>query len=75
MSRGLFLFCTVTYAAKPAAQTVGAPRAVEVRVIPPDQTTALTAKIGNLHQGAVQLPVVSKTLTVGPMDIDDIPHR
>jgi hypothetical protein len=65
----------VTYTAKPAAQTAGVPRAVEVRVIPPNQTTALSAKIDNLYQGAVQLPVVSKTLTVGPMDIDGIPHR
>ena len=38
------------------------------------QTTALTAKIGNLYQGDIQLPVVSKTLTVGPMDIDGVPH-
>jgi hypothetical protein len=65
----------VTYAAKPAAQTAGDPRAVEVRVIPPNQTTALTAKVDNLYLGNVQLPVVSKTLTVGPMDIDGIPHR
>ena len=65
----------VTYAAKPAAQTTGAPRAAEVRVIPPNQTTALTAKIDNLYSGVIQLPVVSKTLTVGPMDIDGVPHR
>lgn len=65
----------VTYAVKPAAQTAGDPRAVEVRVIPPNQTTALTAKIDNLYQGDIQLPVVSKTLTVGPMDIDGVPHR
>jgi hypothetical protein len=65
----------VTYAVKPAAQTAGAPRAAEVRVIPPNQTTALTAKIDNLYQGVVQLPVVSKTLTVGPMSIDSVPHR
>ena len=48
--------------------------AVEVRVIPPNQTTALTAKIDNLYQGDIQLPVVSKTLTVGPMGIDGVPH-
>jgi hypothetical protein len=65
----------VTYAAEPAAQATGDPRAAEVRVIPPNQTTALTAKIDNLYQGDIQLPVVSKTLTVGPMDIDGIPHR
>jgi hypothetical protein len=65
----------VTYAVKAAAQTAGVPRAVEVRVIPPNQTTALTAKIDNLYQGDIQLPVVSKTLTVGPMDIDGVPHR
>jgi hypothetical protein len=65
----------VTYAAEPAAQTTGDPRAAEVRVIPPNQTTALTAKIDNLYQGDIQLPVVSKTLTVGPMDIDGVPHR
>jgi hypothetical protein len=65
----------VTYAVKPATQTTGDPRAVEVRVIPPNQTTALTAKIDNLYQGDIQLPVVSKTLTVGPMDIDGVPHR
>jgi hypothetical protein len=64
----------VTYAVKPAAQTAGDPRAAEVRVIPPDQTTALTAKIDDLYQGDIQLPVVSKTLTVGPMDIDGVPH-
>jgi hypothetical protein len=65
----------VTYAAKPAAQTAGDPRAAEVRVIAPNQTTALTAKIDNLYSGVIQLPVVSKTLTVGPMDVDGIPHR
>lgn len=65
----------VTYAAEPAAQTAGDPRAAEVRVIPPNQTTALTAKIDNLYQGDIQLPVVSKTLTVGPMDIDGVPNR
>jgi Protein of unknown function (DUF4232) len=65
----------VTYPTEPAAQTKGDPQAAEVRVIPPDQTTALTAKIDNLYQGAVQLPVVSKTLTVGPMDIDGVPHQ
>jgi len=36
---------------------------------------SLTAKIDNLYQGDIQLPVVSKTLTVGPMDIDGVPHR
>jgi hypothetical protein len=65
----------VTYAEEPAAQTTGDPRAAEVRVIPPNQTTALTAKIDNLYQGDIQLPVVSKTLTVGPMDIDGVPNR
>ena len=64
----------VTYTSRPAAQTAGDPRATEVRVIPPNQTTALTAKIDNLYQGDIQLPVVSKTLTVGPMDIDGVPH-
>jgi hypothetical protein len=64
----------VTYVSAPASQTAGDPLATEVRVIPPNQTTALTAKIGNLYQGDIQLPVVSKTLTVGPMDIDGVPH-
>ena len=65
----------VTYAVKPAARTTGLPRAAEVRVIPPNQTTALSAKIDNLYQGVIQLPVVSKTLTVGPMDVNGVPHR
>ncbi len=65
----------VTYAVKATTQTAGVPRAAEVRVIPPNQTTALTAKIDNLYQGVIQLPVVAKTLTVGPMDIDGVPHR
>jgi hypothetical protein len=64
----------VDYAAKPAAQTAGDPQAVEVQVIPPNQTTALTAKIDNLYQGDIQIPVVSKTLTTGPMDINGVPH-
>jgi len=64
----------VTYVSAPASQTAGDPLATEVRVIPPNQTTALTAKIGNLYQGDIKLPVVSKTLPVGPMDIDGVPH-
>jgi len=65
----------VTYAAASGSATTGDPVAVEVRVIPPNQTTALTAKIDNLYSGDIQLPVVSKTLTVGPMDIDGVPHK
>jgi hypothetical protein len=64
----------VTYPTAPASQTKGDPVAVEVRVIPPNQTTALTGKIDNLYSGDISLPVVSKTLTVGPMDIDGVPH-
>lgn len=64
----------VTYPVEPASQTTGAPQAVAVRVIPPNQTTALTAKVDNLYEGDIRLPVLSRTLTVGPMDIDGVPH-
>ena len=65
----------VTYAAKPGAKTTGYPHAAEVRVIPPGQTTALTAKIYNLYSGNIEIPVVTQTLNVGPMDVDGVPNR
>jgi hypothetical protein len=65
----------VTYPVKPHSATAGYPHAFEVRVIPPGQETALTAKIDNLYAGDIAIPVVTPTLNVGPMDIDGVPHR
>jgi hypothetical protein len=65
----------VTFTTRPAGMTAGFPRASQVRVIPPDETTALTAKIDNVYSGPVNLLITSTTLTVGPMDIDGVPHK
>jgi len=65
----------VTYTAKPGAKTTGYPHAATVRVIPPNQTTALTAKIYNIYTGDIEIPVITQTLNVGPMDVDGVPNR
>ena len=65
----------ITFTTRPAGATAGFPRASQVRVIPPDETTALTAKIDNVYSGPVNLLITSTTLTVGPMDIDGVPHK
>jgi hypothetical protein len=65
----------VTFDTRPAGGTAGYPRAARVSVIPPDETTALSATIDNVESGAVQLLVASATLTVGPMDVDGVPHK
>jgi hypothetical protein len=65
----------VTFTTRPVGATAGFPRASQVRVIPPDETTALTAKIDNVDSGPADLLITSTTLTVGPMDIDGVPHK
>lgn len=62
--------------AKPGAAQAGYGEASEVSVIPPNQTTALTAKIMNLYTGAITIQPGSQTLTVGPMDSSGaMPHK
>lgn len=65
----------VNFSTRDPGASADVPRAAEVQVIPPDQTTALTARIYNVETGYVTPLVTSKTLTVGPMDIDGVPHK
>ena len=65
----------VMFSTRDPGASADIPRAAEVQVIPPDQTTALTARIYNVETGNVTPLVTTKTLTVGPMDIDGVPHR
>lgn len=65
----------VTFVTTPAGESGTHPSAATVSVIPPDETTALHAAIDNVETGAVRPTVASGTLTVGPMDVDDVPHR
>jgi hypothetical protein len=65
----------VNFSTRDPGASAGIPRAAEVQIIPPDQTTALTARIYNVETGYVTPLVTSKTLTVGPMDIDGVPHK
>jgi hypothetical protein len=65
----------VTFSTRDPGASADIPRASEVQVIPPDQTTALTARIYNVETGYVTPLVTTKTLTVGPMDVDGVPHK
>jgi hypothetical protein len=65
----------VNFSTRDPGASAGIPRAIEVQVIPPDQTTALTARIYNVDSGYVTPLVTTKTLTVGPMDVDGVPHK
>ena len=65
----------VNFSTRDPGASAGIPRAAEVQVIPPDQTTALTARICNVQTGYVTPLVTTKTLTVGPMDVDGVPHK
>ena len=65
----------VNFTTRDPGASADVPRAEQVQVIPPNQTTALTAKIYNVDAGYVTPLVTTKTLTVGPMDTDAVPHK
>lgn len=65
----------INFSTRDPGASADIPRASEVQVIPPDQTTALTGRIDNVDAGYVTPLVTTKTLTVGPMDIDGVPHK
>jgi len=65
----------VTFTTRDPGASADIPRAQEVQVIPPNQRTALTARIYNVDSGYVTPLITSKTLTVGPMDLDAVPHK
>lgn len=65
----------INFSTRDPGASADVPRASEVQVIPPDQTTALTGRIDNVDAGYVTPLVTTKTLTVGPMDIDGVPHK
>ena len=66
----------VTFATRDPGASAAIPRAQEVQVIPPNQRTALTARIYNVETGGYVTPLVlSKTLNVGPMDVNGVPHK
>jgi hypothetical protein len=57
--------------------TAGLPRASKVQVIPPNETQPLTAPITDLYAkgGKSAIMIDGKTLKVGPMGVDGVPHR
>jgi hypothetical protein len=66
----------VTFATRDPGASAGIPRAQVVQVIPPNQKTALRAKIFNAESGTYVTPLVlNKTLNVGPMDVNGVPHK
>jgi len=66
----------VTFATRDPGASAGIPRAQVVQVIPPNQKTALRAKIFNVESGTYVTPLVlNKTLNVGPMDVNGVPHK
>jgi hypothetical protein len=65
----------VNFSTRDPGASADVPRAEQVQVIPPDQTTALTARIDNVDAGYVTPLVTTRTLTVGPMDADTVPHK
>lgn len=65
----------VNFSTRDPGASADVPRASEVQVIPPDQTTALTGRIYNVDAGYVTPLVTTRTLTVGPMDVDGVPHK
>ena len=66
----------VTFATRDPGASAGIPRAQVVQVIPPNQKSALKAKIFNVESGTYVTPLVlNKTLNVGPMDVNGVPHK
>lgn len=66
----------VTFATRDPGASAGIPRAQVIQVIPPNQKTALRAKIFNVESGTYVTPLVlNKTLNVGPMDVNGVPHK
>jgi hypothetical protein len=65
----------VNFSTRDPGASADVPRAEQVQVIPPNQTTALTARIYNVDAGYVTPLVTTTTLTVGPMDVDAVPHK
>lgn len=66
----------VTFATRDPGASAGIPRAQVVQVIPPNQETALKAKIFNVESETYVTPLVlNKTLNVGPMDVNGVPHK
>jgi hypothetical protein len=66
----------VTFATRDPGASAGIPRAQVVQVIPPNQKTPLTARIYNVESGKYVTPLVlDKTLNVGPMDVNGVPHK
>ena len=65
----------VNFSTRDPGASADVPRIEQVQVIPPNQTTALTARIANVDAGYVTPLVTTRTLTVGPMDADTVPHK
>ena len=65
----------ITFSTRVPGASAGIPRAQVVQVIPPNQRKALTAKIYNVDAGYVTPLITSKTLNVGPMGADTVPHK
>ena len=66
----------VTFATRDPGASAGIPRAQVVQVIPPNQKTALKARIFNVESETYVTPLVlNKTLNVGPMDVNGVPHK
>ena len=65
----------ITFSTRDPGASADIPRAEEVQVIPPNQRTPLTAKIYNVDAGYVTPLITSRTLNVGPMDADTVPHK
>jgi hypothetical protein len=66
----------VTFSTRDPGASAGIPRAQVVQVIPPNQKSALTARIFNVESETYVSPLVlNKTLNVGPMDVNGVPHK
>jgi len=66
----------VTFATRDPGASAGIPRAQVIQVIPPNQKTALRAKIFDVESETYVTPLVlNKTLNVGPMDVNGVPHK
>ena len=65
----------ITFSTREPGASADIPRAQVVQVIPPNQRKALTAKIYNVDAGYVTPLITAKTLNVGPMGADTVPHK
>jgi hypothetical protein len=66
----------VTFATRDPGASADIPRAQVIQVIPPNQKTALKARIFNVESETYVTPLVlNKTLNVGPMDVNGVPHK